>query len=115
MSGRADSGRGERARAVTGDQHVRRGEEIVEGREVGAQVEQRGAFALAGIGELPVDLGQLRWVDAEHVGAEQGQRSGGDRACEDTGEVQDANAGQRSLDGRRSGGGAESIDRVPIE
>ncbi|HSD76326.1 MAG TPA: hypothetical protein VLA98_02935, partial [Solirubrobacteraceae bacterium] len=99
--------RGERARPVAGDQHVRPGQQLVEGRAVAwrAQVEQRAALAGPAVECLEGDLGQGGRIDAQDVGPQRGEVAGAHRPGDDAREVEDPHAG------RGQGAGGEGGER----
>ena len=67
------------------------------------EIERRGALPHAGI-DVPLgELGQVRWIDPKHVGAQRRERAGTDRAGDDARQIEhaDALARPRGVDARR--------------
>lgn len=47
---------------------------------------------MASVKVLPFGLRKMRWIDAEHIGAEQSESAGADRASDHAGEIKNADA-----------------------
>jgi hypothetical protein len=79
------------------DQDVGLLEQGVERSAVGvsAQVQRRQALAGTGVQDRRLELGQVRRVDAQHIGAERDQHPGADRSGDDTRQVEHPQAGDR--------------------
>lgn len=62
-----------------------------------ARIEDCAAFAMAGVEMLPLRFRQVRGIDAQHVGSQQGESAGADRAGDHAGEIEDADAVKRCI------------------
>lgn len=80
----------QRPRSVSEQHHVGAGGQVVEagGPDGGAQVEQRRPLAGVEVDVLPVDLGTVRAVEAQDLGAPERERPPGDRPGEHPGDVE---------------------------
>ncbi len=95
------------ARPVPGDDHVGRREQLLEGPPVPRQVQGRGPLPEPRVGVLVGEFGATRGIDAQDVGAQQGEGAGGDRARDDPGQVQDPYPG-----GGQQGSGLQRRQRT---
>ena len=88
----------QRIGAIAVDQDVCRGQQRLESLAIGGapEVQSRAALAQGHLGCLGrfVPVGR---IDPQHLGAQPGQQAGGDRPGEDAGQVEDADALQRTL------------------